>query len=218
MADASNDLDSTLAELDSFVHSEHPGLYPRFRPGLTDLEIGHLAERLDPYQLPTELVVLYRWHDGWDAFADGDYVELLPDAGFNSLWVAIDEHEAWWEAVGSEGWHPLWFPAFGGQHGELVALQLDRDRAAGQVFSFHSEMDLSTSYDSVSALFETTLACWRQRLLPGEEYFTPEFHQLVARHNPLSRTPDGRPLREISRFDTDAWPTVWKDTLGAKPG
>ena len=216
MADASNDLHTTLGELDSFVHSEHPGLYRRFRPGLTDLEIGHLAERLDPYQLPTELVVLYRWHDGWDAFADGDYVDLLPDARFNSLSAAIGEYEAWWEAVGSEGWHPLWFPAFGDQSGELVALQLEPDRPAGQVFAFHSETDLSTSYDSVNTLFSATLACWRQGLLPPQDmmYLTAEFRQLVASLNPVSQTPDGQPRVEISRFVTDDWPTDWKDNLG----
>ena len=161
-------------------------------------------------------MALYHRHDGWDEYGDGTYRSLLPDASFNSLAETIQSYRTWVEALGSDGWHPLWFPAFGSQSGELVALQLEPNRPAGQVYSFHSESGLSTSYDSVTAMFATALDLWRRGLLPDDTAY-PEIPHVVAEHNPLSRTPDGAPLREISRSATRDWPPDWKHVLGIGP-
>lgn len=181
-------------------------------------EIEQLAASLRPYHLPTELVALYGWHDGWRVFADDEYRLLLPDAHFNSLTEAITQYRVWWEALGSDGWHPLWFPAFGDRSGELVALQLEPDQPAGPVFSFHSDLDLGTSYDSVAALFATTFECCRAGLLPHEpSYLSPETREIAACLNPHSRTPAGAERRTVSRFSTGEWPPRWKDVLGIGP-
>ena len=125
----------------------------------------------------------------------------------------------WWEALGADGWHPLWFPAFGDQSGELVALQLEPDRPAGQVLAFHAETDLAASYDSVAALFATTLECWQTGLLPLADpaFHPPEILAIAARHNPRSRTPDGLPRLEISRASARDWPAEWREVLGLAP-
>jgi cell wall assembly regulator SMI1 len=219
MPEATRELQATLDELDRFIQTEHPQLYERFRPGLSDGEIERLAASLLPYYLPAELVTLYRWHGGWDAFAEGDYVSLLADASFHPLADVISNYRVWLEALGNDGWHPLWFPAFGDQSGELVSLQLEPGLPAGQVYSFHAEMDLGTSYDSVATLFSATLELWRGGFLPPRDmlYLTPELRQLVALHNPRSRRPDGSERREISRFGTTDWPVAWKAVLGLAP-
>jgi cell wall assembly regulator SMI1 len=210
-------LEASLDELDRLVRSEHPGLYERLRPGLSRNELDRLAEGLRPYYLPAELVVLYGWHDGWRVVVDDNY-RLLPDAQFNSLGEAIAQYRVWWEALGSAGWHPLWFPAFGDRSGELVALQLEPDQPAGTVFSFHSDLDLGTSYDSVAALFATTLECWRAGLLPHDpSYLPPEIRPIAARLNPNSRTATGAERRTISRSSTAEWPSSWKEVLGIGP-
>ena len=160
--------------------------------------------------------MLYRWHDGWEQPPDDDYRALLPDADFVPLAEAIRNHRAWWDALGDDGWHPLWFPAFGGQHGELVALRLEPQLPAGQVYGYHSELDLSTSYDSVTELFATALELWRRGLLPDDTAY-PEITRIAATLNPRSRTPDGASLREISRLSTRDWPAPLKEALGIAP-
>ena len=209
-------LDDVLDDFDRWIRDGHPELYSRLRPGLTDVELERHAERLQPYHLPVELVALYRWHDGWELDAGGVYRYLLPSAHFNALAEGIDVYEGWLEALGFDGWHPLWFPAFGWQHGELVALQLEPGRPAGQVYSFHSETELSTSYDSIAAMFATGLDLWRHGLLPEGTAF-PEIPRLAATHNPLSLTSAGVPRKEISRAATRDWPPDWKHVLGIGP-
>jgi cell wall assembly regulator SMI1 len=210
------ELQATLDELDGLIRTARPELYGRLRPGLSMQEIDRLAEGLRPYHLPSDLVTLYRWHDGWDSYANGEYRPLLPDAQFNSLAESVAQYRAWWETLGADGWHPLWFPAFGDQSGELVALELEAGRAAGGLLSFHPEYDLSTSYDSVAALFATTVECWRSGLLPSDDptFFPPEIVKIAARHNPRSRTEAGLPRQEISRSATHDWPALWREVLG----
>jgi cell wall assembly regulator SMI1 len=219
MSPATRDLPGILDELERVIRTEHPALHARFGAGLADDEIGRLAEGLRPYYLPAELVALYRWHDGWRAFMDGEYRPLLPDADFNSLAEAVAVRQGLREGLGSDGWHPLWFPAFGAQSGELVSLRLAPNQPAGQVFAFHTELDLSTSYDSVSTLFATTLECWRTGVLPRDDhtYLPLGLREIAARHNPLSRNADGGQRREISRFSTGDWPAPWKEVLGIAP-
>jgi cell wall assembly regulator SMI1 len=212
------DVQVTLEELDWLIRSEHPGLYRRFRPGLSDEEIEGLGERLRPYYLPAELLTVYRWHGGWLDRLDGLYRSLLPDAYFLPFEEAIEHRRSLLEILGTDGWHPLWIPAFGEQFGELVALQLEPCSPAGGVFSFHSESELHTSYDSVAALFGTTLECWREGLLPDVPAGRwPDVLKVTARHNPLSRARDGVPRQEVSRSSTKAWPATWKDVLGIGP-
>jgi len=213
------DLRETLDELDGLIRDRHPELAGRLRPGRSDEDIAVLAEDLRPYHLPADLMTLYRLHDGWDSYSDGDYCGLLPDAAFNSLAEAVAQYRGWWDALGADGWHPLWFPAFGDQSGELVALQLEPDRPAGQVLSFHTETDLATSYDSVAALFATTLECWQNGILPLADpaSYPPEILTIAARHNPRSRTPDGLPRLELSRTSARDWPDEWREALGLVP-
>jgi len=108
-------LHAALGPLDDLIRTEHPDLYPRFRPELPDHELQRVAEALLPYHLPTELAALYRWHDGWEIDAGGTYRCVLPSAHFDGLAEAIANHRGCLEALGSDGWHPLWFPAFGWQ-------------------------------------------------------------------------------------------------------
>jgi len=211
-----DDLFAVLDELERCIRLEHADLVPRLRVGLSDCKLDELAESLQPYYLPAELLTLYRWHDGWDSSMDDVYRHLLPDAQFDSLAEVIEKYEAWLSALGTDGWDPLWFPAFGGQSGELVALQLEPNQPAGQVFAFHSELDLATSYDSVRGLFETALDLWQRGLLPDDEAY-PEIRRIAAEHNPASRTPDGGYRREISRFGTADWPAPWKQVVGIGP-
>jgi cell wall assembly regulator SMI1 len=208
-----DDLQARLDELDGFIRSEHPDLHKRFRAGLSEAEIERLAEEVRPYHLPVDFVCVHRWHDGWELLRDDRRVDLLPDADFNPLEESVIAYRSWLDTFGSDGWHPLWFPAFGTQTGELVILQFEPGQAAGQLYSFHPEEDLRTSYDSVAALFAAALDCWRSGLFPPRDiyYLTPELRQLVARRNPASRAPDGRPLRTISRFSTSDWPAAWRD-------
>src|SRR5919204_4872874 len=218
MGSATADLSATLSDLDRWIRTNRPDLYPRFRPGLQGAQLDELSRRLRPYYLSAELVTLYSWHDGWQDVVDGDYRPLLPDATFNSLSEAITQYELWWNTLGSAGWHPLWFPAFGDQSGELVALQLGPDEPAGPVFAYHSDLELSTSYDSVATLFATTFECWRRGLVPYDPLsFPPEIRQITGHHNPLSRTPEGSYREGISRSSTEKWPQSWKDALDVAP-
>ena len=208
-----DDLEATLDELDAFIRSEHPDLHQRFRPGLSEAEIERLAEEIRPYHLPIDVVAVHRWHDGWDLLRDDRRVDLLPDADFNPLEESVRAYRSWLDALGLDGWHPLWFPAFGTQTGELVVLELEPGQTAGQLYSFHPEEDLRTSYDCVVALFASALDCWRTGLFPPRDiyYLTPELRQLVARHNPASRSPDGRPRVTIPRFSPTEWPPAWRE-------
>jgi cell wall assembly regulator SMI1 len=221
-----DDLTAILVELDELIRVEHPEHYSRFRPGLPQAEVERMADRLKPYYLPHELTTLYCWHDGWDDRVNSDYEQLfLFDAGFCSFAEAIDQYEVWWRTFGSNGWHPLWFPAFGSDYkfGELVALQLEPGRSAGQVFSFDAESDLSTSFDSVTTLFATVFECWRRGLSPREDplerpaELRRELGAITRDHNPLSRDADGLRAREISVSSTADWPTAWKQVLGIGP-
>jgi hypothetical protein len=209
-------LQSVLVELDDWIRQRQPDLYPRLRPGLSDSELDLLARGLQPFYLPVELDLLYRWHDGWDDPVDGTYPALLPDASFRPLADAIRGYRTWLEALGVNGWHPLWFPAFGEQSGELVALQLEPHRPAGQVYGYHSDLGLSTSYDSVTTLFATALDLWRRGLLPDDRAY-PEIRRIAAEHNPRSRLPDGAERREISRMSTRDWPPPWREVIGIAP-
>jgi cell wall assembly regulator SMI1 len=213
---ADPELQSVLAELEDWIRERHPDLHPRLRPGLSERELGLLAHTLRPYHLPVELEVLHRWHDGWESWVGGEYRALLPDASFESLPDAILGYRGWLETLGTDGWHPLWFPAFGNQSGELVVLQFEPGRPAGQVYAFHSEADLSTSYDSVTALFATTLDLWQRGLLPDDRAY-PEIRRLAAPHNPRSRLPDGVSRQEISRSSTRDWPAAWREAIGVRP-
>ena len=172
-----------------------------------------MAEEVQPYHLPVDFVIVHRWHDGWDLLRGGRRVDLLPDSDFNPLEESLIAYRSWLDTFGFDGWHPLWFPAFGTQTGELVVLQPKPGQAAGQLYSFHPEEDLRTSYDSVAALFASALDCWRTGLFPPRDifYLTAELRQLVARHNPASRGADGLPRRTIPRFSPTEWPAEWRD-------
>ncbi len=210
------DLQSVLDELDAWIRVRHAALYPCLRPGLSAREFDLLAQTLLPYYLPAELEVLYRWHDGWDSSAGEGFTSLLPDSDFTPLPDAIRSYRGWWETLGADGWHPLWFPVFGIQSGELVALQLEPHLPAGQVYGYHAELELSTSYDSVTALFATALDLWQRGLLPDDNAY-PEITRIIGERNPRSRTPDGVPRQEISRSSTRDWPAPWRDVLGIGP-
>src|SRR5262249_32268894 len=205
--------------LERCIELAHPQLLPRLRPGLSREAIEGIARPLSPYHLPAELLTVYQWRDGWVELADGEYHDLLPDATFNSLSEAVDTHTTWLEALGSAGWHPLWFPAFGTQTGELVALQLEPERPAGAVYAFHEDTGLETSYDSVATLFATALELWRAGALPVEDhtYLPAGLREIQARLNPLSRDSHGACRRELSRFSTEDWPPAWRDVLGTSP-
>jgi cell wall assembly regulator SMI1 len=216
MSAVREELRSVLDELDAWLRSRHLGLHRCLRPGLSSDELDRLGRELLPYHLPAELEELYRWHDGWERPSGDERAALLPDAEFAPLAEAIRHHRAWWDALGADGWHPLWFPAFGSQSGELVPLQLEPRLPAGQVYAYHSELDLSTSYDSVTTLFATALDLWRRGLLPGDTAY-PEIRRIIGALNPRSRTRDGTPLREISRSSTRDWPASWKQALAIAP-
>jgi cell wall assembly regulator SMI1 len=211
-----DDLQDILAELEALACRDRPALHARFRPGLPERELEVLARSLEPYFLPAELVELYRWHDGWQTFLDDDYQILLPSAPFNSLAEAIAHYESWLAALGSDGWHPLWFPAFGDKSGELVILQLEPDQPAGPLYSFDSDaLELCGSYDSVAALFATISEGCRAGVLPHTpQSMSPEIRAIAARLNPLSRMPDGSYRSTVSRLSTERWPLRWREALG----
>lgn len=211
-----DDLRGVLDDLDEWFRTERPELYSRLRPGLAMEPIRTLEERLAPYFLPEDLVVLYSWHDGWDETAEGEYAEFLPDMPFNSLEEAVEQYTLWCSLIGEVGpdasiWHRLWFPAFLRQSGEFVELQRQPGHSAGVVYSFHSHDGwVNSTYDSVAALFETTLALWRRGLMPLNGPTFPEgFHAFVASLNPETRQADGRSRREVSRDPSPDWPTTW---------
>jgi cell wall assembly regulator SMI1 len=215
---SNTELQPILEELDRLILREHPRLHERLRPPLALDEIDRLAEPLAPYFLPDELVLLYGWHDGWELEVSDVYRFLLPDAPFNSLAEATTWYRTWSDSLGTDGWHPLWFPAFGDRSGELVALQAAPERPAGTVYAFHSDLDLYPSYDSVAALFAATLECWQRGLLPHEPSSLPrQIRPIVGRHNPRTRTPDGDYRRTISRLTTDAWPPPWREAIALPP-
>jgi len=211
-----DDLPGVLDNLDQWFRTERQDLYPRLRPGLAMERIRTLEGRLAPHFLPEDLVVLYSWHDGWDEVAEGEYVGFLPDMPFNSLEEAVEQYILWCSLIPQMEpevgmWHRLWFPAFLSQSGEFVELQPQPSQPAGLVYSFHSHDGwVSPSFDSVAALFETTLALWRRGLLPLAGPFFPDgFQAFVATLNPKTRQPDGRLRRAISRAPSPDWPTTW---------
>lgn len=210
------DLRRVLDEVDEWFRTERPDLYSRLRPGLAMERIRGLEGSLAPYFLPEDLVVLYSWHDGWDAVAEGDYVRFLSDMPFNSLEEAVEQYISWCSLIPQMEpevgiWHPLWFPAFLDQSGEFVELQPQGGQPAGRVFTFHSHDGwVSPRYDSVASLFETTLAAWRRGLLPlGGPFFPAGFQAFEATLNPETRKPDGRSRQEVSRAPSPDWPAHW---------
>ena len=214
-----DELRRVLDDLDDWLRVERPDLYPRLRPGLSPERIRTLEARLAPYRLPEDLVVLYSWHDGWDAVVEGEYVGFLPDMPFNSLGEAVEQYTFWCSMIEQQEdiWNRLWFPAFGDQSGEFVELQRRPGQSAGLVWSFHShDAWVSETYASVTALFETTLGLWRRGLMPfSGPYFPEGFHAFVAAQNPETRQPDGRPYRQTNSFPSlDEWPTTWLAAAG----
>jgi cell wall assembly regulator SMI1 len=210
------DLHAVLAELETFTSVRQPALHARLRPGLRERELEVVARSLEPYYIPAELVALYRWHDGWQIFLDDEYQILLPSAPFNSLADSIAQYASWLAALGSDGWHPLWFPAFGDKAGELVILQLEPNQPAGPLYTFDSDaVDLCSSYDSVSTLFFTVLEGCRAGVLPHTPGSPPhQIREIVARCNPLSRTPDGVSRSSVARLSTAGWPSRWREAVG----
>jgi cell wall assembly regulator SMI1 len=219
---ADRDLPRTLRQLDAVIRREHPDLYGRFRPGLSQAEIDRLSAKLAPYRLPKELVTLYRWHDGWDEFLDGTLSELVPEDTFSSLSEAVDEYESWKAGVGG-GWNPLWFPFVGSEYGQMVPLQRASGKPAGQVYSFDAEDDLWTSYDSLGSYFGTVLDYWRTGVMdrydPGRitQDVKNEMVRIAVLHNPRSRRGNGLERRTISRDATGHWPAAWKRAIGLGP-
>jgi cell wall assembly regulator SMI1 len=130
-------------------------------PALSEAEIQTLEEELTPYYLPSDLVTLYQWHDGWTTGIYPDYVALLHECDFTSLEEAVAQYHSLRELPLEDAWHPLWFPAFG-ENGYFIELQSDPDRPAGQLWSYHShDFCVSPGSDSVASLFRTSLELWR---------------------------------------------------------
>src|SRR4051794_29670895 len=186
-------LSRTLARLDALIKREHPELYSRFRPGLSRAEISRLEKRLAPYRLPKELVTVYRWHDGWDdGEGTGEFRGMFIDDRFNSLAQAIEERRFQIGLGAAPEWNPLWFPAFGSEYGELVALRSSAGLPGGQVYSFGDPEGLGTKFDSVPAYFATVLEAWRRGLMEGidtgrypkSQWFA--IYGVMVRHNPRS--------------------------------
>jgi cell wall assembly regulator SMI1 len=215
-------LSAVLEDLDAWLAAERPDLHPRLRPGLSERQLAELEARLAPYHLPADLVTVYRWHDGWEEQHGGSYVSLLPDCSFHALQDSIELYEmlCGLNQELDDSWNPLWFPAFGDQSGEFVELQPGPDLPAGFLWSFHShDAEVYTSYDSVAALYRTTLELWRSGLLPAS---TPgpwlEIRHRIAFHNPAAKQPDGYSRLTRERFASLDWPESWLIAAGvARP-
>jgi cell wall assembly regulator SMI1 len=210
-------LRESLDEFEAWLTAERPELHERFKPGLGEDQILALANRLSPYHLPEELVTVYQWHDGWASSRAGEYVPLLYDGTFNSLESAVTQYEQWCELIPEDAWHPLWFPAFGDASGEFIELQPEAGLTAGCLWSYHShDAAVSMSYDSAASLFRTSLELWRI----GWQSSDIPFHDvsgLIAEHNPVTRSGDGRPKNELSCFPSLSWPEAWKVAIGIGP-
>lgn len=215
--DPITELRETLAEFEAWLAEHGPDVLARLRPGLSDDQIAERERELAPFHLPADLVELYRWRDGFVHYAP-DWVSLLIDCEFLSLDEALDEYRFHNELADAEPeipWHPLWFPAFGGKHGELVELQTETGRVAPVLWSFHSEgRSLHASYDSIAAMFLSALAVWQVCGQPGMD-ITDEAWTLVRDANP--RTSGARGSVEVDMFATHDWPEEWRQVLDIQP-
>jgi cell wall assembly regulator SMI1 len=230
-----NELERALDSFDAVFQEVRPDLYPRLRPGLSAEQIRLLEARLAPYWLPKDLVVLYAWHDGWDASAGGEYVNLLPSGRFNPLSEAVEQYAQWcsMNEQQEDTWNPLWFPAFGDSNGEFVELHDEPEEPAGvlwsggALWSFDShDAVVWTSYDSVASLFRASTTLWMEGLMPFEGVYPDGVIGWVASYNRRTQRPDvvargarapvtGHQYREISRFPSlGEWPTTWLVAAG----
>lgn len=208
-------LEQVLGEIDAWFIEHRPDLLPRLRPGLTESEIADRAAELTPFHLPADLITLYGWHNGFDGWAEGDFVPFLHDADFNSLDEAIAEYRSWMEMAQQVDvivWHPAWFPAFGRQSGGLVALQLQPERPAGVVWGYHDDGgELLSENDSVAALFRTSLALWKAGEIQNVVFITEGIWAALATHNPRTRNADGRWAFVVDPESLEGWPDEWTE-------
>jgi hypothetical protein len=199
-------LTQVLAAWDTYL-GDHPDIGAWLRPGVADAEIDHLERDLLPLRLPEDVRELYRWHDG-TARDQG----LLLHASFLPLEQAIATRRRDLEA---EVGLAFFLPCFVSQTG--AAIELDETTRAGRPLweLDYWSADLSTGYDSVEALFATSLEAWHLGLLTlsGDGDFA-EQRALRARMNPDALDADARPRRTLSRFLADAWPDAWLKAAG----
>lgn len=202
-----------LDDLEAVLITRAPRVHAGLRPGLADCEIDRLMRPLAPLVLPLDLRVLYRWHDGHDPRPGNGYLTLFYDENFSSLEKAVQQYGLWREV--SDIWNPLWFPAFGDQHGAFVTMGQSPDDIAGPLWDYHShDQDISGAYDSILALVCTTAAMWEE----ASEELDPQLSPSVRNeHNPLTIAPDGSRRRTLSRYGTRGWPTNWLKAAGVGP-
>ncbi len=158
-----------LTQIEQCLRAIAPDVVLHLRSGLSPATIAAKVAHL-PCQLPTEVYVLFQWHDGSDPQCP---VQLLPNYSFLSLDEALTEYAqtiAIYENLGIDDWqslyHPFWFPLFASEGSYYLvpgrAIGVDEDLESAPILDFfNEEPETPIVFDSLTALMQAIAACWQ---------------------------------------------------------
>jgi hypothetical protein len=167
---------ATLLELETFLGESKTPISGMLNPGISaETAKGLLGE----IEVPQEVLQLYSWRNGVyrkSGLALGEQW-LLPMGIFLPLDIAVN----WYKKSAASTWGTGRFPLFASWGRELFLLECQKEsEKSGMVYYYDPEPvdspSLETAYDSLSAMFQTILECYRQKVY----YYHPITLQLVS--------------------------------------
>lgn len=139
----SGTLPEVLARVDAALSSNAPHVLNYLQPGLSETDLAQL-ERQYRVQLPEEIKIIYRWHNGSVQPTNGVHAEFIPTHRFLPLEEALQEHalmmprEATWfqralfHAI--IGYRQSWICLFSDGAGDGYWYDLKRKPEDGRIF------------------------------------------------------------------------------------
>lgn len=209
-----------LDALEAWLSTHAPDLAKALRPGAEAAHLDAAMAGVAPYQLPDDVRVLYRWHNG--QMPDG---ELIPGYRFLPIEDAVATYQMMLDLPPDmQGWNPLWFPLLDFE-GDVFAVELRRiQRLTTPVFWCPNEdSDLYVWTHDLTAFVRLVVDAYRRGVYRKEDGYweRDEAGETALRetvspgaHRFGDHEVDG--ATHVSRFSTQLWPPGWRLAIGRR--
>jgi hypothetical protein len=209
-----------LGRFEAVMTGVWPAWFAQLQPGLDEAGIQRLRAAVDPYLVPTQIELLYRWRNGGDRGVFGGW-RMRP----------LDELIDWYRFTCEELESPrTWLPVFEDQIVSIVSLDVPGlPPSDPSVWYGHThDMWLSRLFDSIAALLHVVCDAAEAGVLaersgglgleqggfteaPAGRAWSP---YRLARSPGSFQWPDPPPGTHLTRSATTDWPPEWLLPLG----
>lgn len=184
----------SLKAIEAWHQEHHPRSAQALQPPIKPEKLNQLAAEL-PFELPSELVKLYSWHNGQSHNAP-----FFNSFTFFPFEEALEEYALALENAQEQGleWKVSWLPIFG-YMGDYFMLDCAPENPPAPVYMYLSHVEgIPCWYESLEKMLLTLAACFQSGAYSYDEdqIFVEDFEKAEALRQKFNR--------RVDRFATEA--------------